>query len=585
MTDSYERSMEMDRRSFLKGSLGTGALAAMGTAAVGTLAGCSPMAKTGDTDTGIVLDAETYTESKWSFEIPPEPIPEDEITETIEAEVIIIGAGTSGLVTGMAAAEEGVDVCIIASSDKPVSRGGSNAVFNSKLQKELGREFPLDEAKAYFQEEFAAASWRLDQDKWWDFYNYSGEAMDWLMDKMAEYGIQTVIENTRTDPTGNMSIPSFSHTFVTEENPAAGASQQVAVEAMAEEILKLGGRIDYLTTAEQLEKDNKGRVVAAIAKRDGKYIRYRGAKGVVLATGDFSMDKDMVAKYCPIALPYGLGGVFDGSGHKMGLWAGAAWQKYTPNAPMIVTMGDEVLPCRWWADGAGTTFPGLLVNAKGLRYADEDSLYGYACWPQKAQPGGYSFLIWDDEWVEKSAPWVGDHIGAPDRDTQEVYDQIKSIFTSDAGSEATEEYAGFNASMGVAVMADTLEELADGLGFEGEAKQAFLDQVKRYNSYCETGIDEEFHKTERYLLPVKTPPFYGVKNEPYTLCMTGGLNVNRVQEVCDENSDPIPGLYGVGTIIGDVIGDTYNFRIWGHNLGCNCVTAGYRLGKRFPSIS
>lgn len=574
-----EKSVKMNRRDFLKGALATGAVAAAAGSG-GMLTGCAPKSSAAS-DGEVVLDADSYTKATWSFEVPPEPIPAESISETVEAEIVIVGAGTSGLVTGMAAAENGVDVCVIASSDKPVSRGGSNAAFNSKLQKELGREFPLEEAKKYFQEEFAAASFRIDQDKWWDFYNYSGEAIDWLSSKMADYGIQTVLENTHTDPDGSLSIPSFSHTFITKEHPEAGASQQVAVEAMAEEIVKLGGRIDYTTTAEQLEKDSSGRVVAAIAKKDGSYVRYVGRRGVVLATGDFSMDKDMVAKYCPIALPYGLGGVFDGSGHKMGLWAGAAWQKYTPNAPMIVTMGDEVLPCRWWAEGAGTTFQGLLVNNKGLRYGDEDSLYGYQCWPQKVQPGGYSFLIWDDKWVENSAPWQGDYIGAPDRDTQEIYDKIKGIFVSDAGSKATDEYAGFNASMGTAVMADTLEELAEGLGFEGQAKEDFLAQVERYNQYCATGVDEEFHKAKRLLLPVVSPPFYGVKNEPYTLCITGGLNVNRNQEVCDENNDPIPGLYGVGTIIGDVIGDTYNFRIWGHNLGCNCVTAGHRLGTRF----
>lgn len=320
----------------------------------------------------------------------------------------------------------------------------------------------------------------------------------------------------------------FSHAFITPENQAAGASQQVAVEAMAEEILKQGGRIDYLTTAKQLEKDETGRVVSTIATNPaGDYVRYIGRKGVVLATSDFSRDRDMVAKYCPMALPYGLGGVYEGEGHKMALWIGAAWQKFTPNAPMIVSMGDAVLPARWWAEGAGTTFPGLLVNAKGLRYCDEDSLYGYAPWPQKVQPDGYSFLIWDDNWVFASAPWQGDAIGAPDRDTQWVYDQMASLFDSDAASKATDEYAGFNASMGVAVKADTIEELADGLGFEGEAKEAFLAQVERYNEYCATGVDEEYHKDARFLLPVLQPPFYGVKNEPYTLCITGGLNVSR----------------------------------------------------------
>ena len=529
----------------------------------------------------IILTHDIYANAKWSFEIPPEPIAEDQITETIAADFVVVGAGTSGLMTAMAATEDGVDVIVIASSDKPVSRGGSNAAFNSKLQKELGREFPLEEARDYFQEQFNSGSWRMDQDKWWDFYNYSGEAMDWLMDKMSAHGIQTVIEQTYIDDTGNMSVPSFSHTFINAENTAAGASRQIAVEAMAEEILAAGGRIDYNTTGEQLEKDADGRICAIIAKNsEGAYVRYAANKGVILATGDFSRDPDMVAKYCPLALQYGNGGVYDGSGHKMALWAGAAWQKYTPNAPMICSMGDEVMPSRWWASGAGTAFPGLLVNAKGKRYCDENSLYGYSAYPQNVQPGHCAFLIWDDNWVIDSAPWKGDYIGSPDRDPQEMYDVIQTLFTTDAAQSATAEYAGFDASAGTAVKADTIEELAEKLGFEGEALDEFLAQVERYNGYCGTKVDEEFHKAERFLLPVKQAPFYGIKNEPYILCVTGGLNTNRQQEVLDADSNPLPGLYAVGTLIGDTFGDIYDFRIWGHNLGMNCVTAGYMLGKR-----
>ena len=81
------------------------------------------------------------------------------------------------------------------------------------------------------------------------------------------------------------------------------------------------------------EGDNTGRVTGCVAKRDGEYTRYKATKGVVLATGDFSQDKDMVAKYCPMALPFGYGGVYDGSGLKLALWIGASWQKYTPKPP------------------------------------------------------------------------------------------------------------------------------------------------------------------------------------------------------------------------------------------------------------
>ena len=185
----------------------------------------------------------------------------------------------------------------------------------------------------------------------------------------------------------------------------------------------------YNTTAVQLDRedDNTGRVTGCVAEGENGLVRYVASKSVVLATGDFSQDRDMVAKYCPIALPFGNGGVYDGSGLKLALWIGAAWQKYTPNAPMLATMGDEVLPCRWWAEGALTTFPGLLVNNKGVRYSNENCTYGYMPYPQRVQPDGCAFLIWDANWVDASAPWQGDRIGGEPRDTQEVKDAIEML--------------------------------------------------------------------------------------------------------------------------------------------------------------
>ncbi len=537
-----------------------------------------------DTGSGtLVLDADTFANAKWSFEIAPDPVDEALIEKTVDCEILVIGAGMSGVVTATSAVEEGADVVVIADSSGPVSRGGSNAAFNTRLTEELGMNYTREEIEPIFQSIFAANSFRLDQQKWWLIYEKSGEAMNWLMDKLEPYGITTVIENNQQDNGGPLATLNVSHSFVTKDNQAAGASQQPAIEALVDESQKAGVRYFFNTTAVQLDRegDKSGRVTGCVAKQDGAYVRFNASKGVVLATGDFSRDRDMVAKYCPMALPFGNGGVYDGSGLKMAMWIGAAWQKYTPNAPMLATMGDEVLPCRWWAEGALTTFPGLLVNKKGIRYTNENCTYGYSPYPERVQPDGCAYLIWDDDWVFASAPWQGDRVGGPDRDTQTVYDQIAALFDPNTDWTTTDEYAGFDASMAEnAVKADTLEELAEGLGLPVDA---FLAQVERYNGFCETGEDDEFHKDKRFLLSVKKPPFYGIKNEPYTLCITGGLNTDIQMHVCDENSDPIPGLYGVGTVVGDMFGDIYDYRCPGINLGGCCDTFGYLLGKKLAS--
>ena len=124
----------MDRRSFLKGAT----VAGVAAAAAGTLglAGCAPkkegasqLSETGE----LILDADKFANAKWNFEIPPEPIDESKITDTVNCEILVIGAGVGGLVTAASAMEEGADLVLIASSSGPVSSGGSNAAFNTRL--------------------------------------------------------------------------------------------------------------------------------------------------------------------------------------------------------------------------------------------------------------------------------------------------------------------------------------------------------------------------------------------------------------------------------------------------------------------
>ena len=581
------KQQRFSRRDFLK----FGAVGAAGAAAAG-IVGCTPSG--GATDEakaaspamdGAINSSDAVLKltdgmPKWSFMIPPEPVPDDQITETVENDIIVVGGGMSGFTTAVSAAEQGAKVTLFSAASAPISRGGSNYAKNSKVMEELGIE-PFDPVPFYYHE-MRAASFAVDQQKWMRGYNESEEAMNWMIDIARESGLQVIMERDNTFDLG----PNYAHAFSTEGNSAmVSTGQQGAVEALEAKAQKLGVEIIYDTKAEQLirEDDNKGRVTGVIASKmaDGSYVKFVAKQAVVLATGDFSQDKDMVAKYCPMALPFGYGGVYDGSGLKLALWIGASWQKYTPNAPMLATMGDEVLPCRWWAEGALTTFPGLLVNKKGVRYSNENCTYGYMPYPQRVQPDGCAFLIWDENWVQDSAPWQSDRVGGEPRDTQEVYDAIQALFDPNTDWTTTDEYAGFDATMAEnAVKADTLEELADGLGLP---REEFLAQVERYNSYCETGLDDEFHKDKRFLLPVKQPPFYGIKNEPYTLCITGGLNTDIQMHVCDSQNDPIPGLYGVGTVVGDMYGDVYDYKVPGINLGGACTTFGYLLGKNLSA--
>ena len=327
----------LSRRSFLKSTGISAAAAATGASLIGAQSVAAQ-------DAPSVMSAELAGQ-KWSFEIAPDPIPDSDIANTVEAGIIIVGSGTSGLVCANSAVENGADVVLISASSGPISRGGSNHAFKSRAMEAAGVE-PYDVAE-FFKQELSAASYNVDQDKWWRFYNHCEEAMNWVIDKMDTAGYPTVLEMDNFDEAnGVMKQPVGAHSWIGGEVTVSGAGQQLVVETLAQTAMDAGVQIIYKTVAKQLvrEDNNAGRVTAVIAQaEDGSYTKYVGTKAIVLATGDFSKDREMMAKYCPAALPLlddtgdqgydtalKIGGLYPGDGQKMGLWIGAAWQKAFP---------------------------------------------------------------------------------------------------------------------------------------------------------------------------------------------------------------------------------------------------------------
>jgi fumarate reductase flavoprotein subunit len=523
-----------------------------------TAAGAGIIAATGTGSVAEGLSSMQSVQSKaFSFEAPPSPIPESEIHQQISTDVVVIGAGTSGLVCANAAVENGAKVVVIASSSMPVGRGGSNHAFNSKLMRKLGLK--SDPAKE-FKEEMQSHSFRVDQDKWWLWVHRSGEAMDWLIDKMEAAGYHSVIEMGNTDPEGIMTMYPGSHSWLGENIKAAGRSQQLVVNTLAKSAQAHGVQIYYNTTAVQLVREGKntGRVRAVIAKTpDSNFCLYEGTKAVVLATGDFN-DEEMVEKYCPWMLPLvrAGGGINRGDGHKMGLWVGAAWQKTEPNAPMMLGgVGPGTQPYR--------AFTGLVVNKNAVRHGNEDNIVSFAASAQMQQPDSTIFAIWDSAYAEKAAPWtpVGAYYGGP----SEV-----SVQTVIEGWED-------GVKAGTMMKADSIDGLARKLELPVAPLKA---TIEKYNRFCNTGIDEEYGKRSGLLIPVELPPFYGeTSKSPWLLCIAGGLRTNIKMQVLDKHGQVIPGLYAVGTIVGDMYSNIYTFREPGHNLGATCVTFGYLVGK------
>lgn len=565
----------LSRRDFIKNT-GVG-IAAIGGG--GILAGCSPQQANSATPTGEpatqsavtsdVMNAE-LAGKKWSFEIAPDPIPESDIANTVEAEIIIVGAGVSGLVTANAAVENGAEVVLIAASSSPVFRGGSFHSHTSRYMQEAG--FDSYDVTPFYKREMSNASYNIDQDKWYKFYNNSEEAMNWLIDKMEDAGYETVLEHGNVDPGfGAMHVPPGSHSWLSEDMRMAGMAAEFVVTLLAEKAQEGGATIIYNTIAKQLirEDDNTGRVTAVVALgEDGTYTKYVGTKAIVLATGDFSTDKEMMTKYCPWAMPllsdvgdqgynnkFKFGGLFGGDGQKMGLWVGAAWQRTFPNAPMIQG--------KWLCSNQPYgSHRGLTVNLKGYRYGSEDYNGPQGGVNQMRQPEMRSFSIWGSEYAEGGAPWYS--FGMVEGADPIPPEAIRDMW--EAQVEA-----------GTLVKGDTIEEVIEKLGLPAETT---LATVERYNELSEKGVDEDYYKRPELLVTIKEAPFYGGEaGLPDFLTVMGGLRTNINMQVCDENDEPIPGLYNVGTMVGDYYANIYNFLVAGNNLGASCLTFGYMTGK------
>ena len=573
------------RRAFLK----LGAVGAAGAAAAG-LAGCAPSGSGGAADgaasgtagsgagaDGAIGSSEaviklTDAMPTWSFMIPPDPVDENEIGETIENDIIVVGGGMSGFTTAVSAAEQGVKVTLFSASSAPISRGGSNYARNSKVMKELGIE-PFDPVPFYYHE-MRAASFAIDQRKWMRGYNNSEEAMDWMIDIARESGLEVIMERDNTFDLG----PNYAHAFSTlGDSSMVSTGQQGAVEALEAKAKECGVQIVYDTKAEYLERegDKTGRVTGVVASRmDGSgYVRFKANRAVVLATGDFSSNKEMLAAYCPMVLPlvgyeqgeidyntsFNLTGIYGGDGQKMGLWAGAAWQHAYPAAPMMQgAWGGSHEPCGFHM--------GLNVNMNTERYQREDISAPYSSNHLLSQPQHIAYGIWTANYpqaiLDKGHEWYT--FGMDYTLPALTPDELVAMW--DAGVEDGSYYK-----------ADTLDDLADQLGLDAEKLKAV---VARYNELCDAGVDEDFHKNPDFLVRIEEDgPFYAAQNYATFMTVMGGLRTSVNMEVCDENDEPIPGLFNVGAMVGDMYANTYNFAIPGNSYGINCLTFGYLLGR------
>lgn len=562
----------LNRRSFVKGA----ALSAAGLIAGSALAACSPATGTSESKPDAAQTAVANSAGQqWSFEIAPDPIGDDAIAETVETDVVVVGGGMSGLVAAASCAENGLKVTLISASKGPVSRGGSNNGVYSKVMEEMG--IPRMDPTWFYRKEYLANGGNFKPALWYKFYNNSEEAINWIIDIAAKAGIKTTIESGPEYKEGDpMFTPPAAHAFYVDDSELKGSigngEGHIATEMGRYVVEDLGVDVRWNVKGEQLVRGGvangtEGRVDAVIASNaDGTYTKYVGSKAVIMATGDFSHDRDMMERYCPQAVELcdfttdinydqgiWMGGLMPGDGHKMELWVGGAWQK----EPNNIMLGRPNLP----GDQPYTSHTGLMVDNAGHRFMNEDALGGLACATIMHLPEKTAYCIWGANRAEAGGPW-----GAINYPHGEYFTTEEVIERWDTDAD------GFGI-----VKADTREEVVSKLGLPA----ATIETVERYNEMCEAGVDTDFYKTADKLIPIgeNDGPFYGASFSPGFLTSLGGLRTDPDLRVLDKDDQPIEGLFNAGCMIGNFYSGTYTFAMEGMNYGATCITLPYVLGK------
>ncbi|MCC8103212.1 MAG: FAD-dependent oxidoreductase [Clostridiales bacterium] len=510
-------------------------------------------------------------------------ISEDEILETVNTEVLVVGAGNAGLMTAARAAGNGANVLVIEKSISSMNeRHWLGAVGTEEAD---AANIDIDKNKLA-AELCRYASHRCDESLIRLWINHSGEAIDWYYSIVKQYNPDVSLHMEWDVGQGGHDtyyVPPVMHNFQdnTEENYYSEATASYGLSSLTSYALDNGAEIRYETPLVKLEQNSDGRVTGAIAQNpDGSYIRINASKGVALCCGGYAYNKEMLAALNPDAylstVEADASSLNTGDGIKAAMWIGA--DKDPDPTAMLFDRGviapGETSDGNWDKSGyfhLGSQ-PWLKVNLNGKRFCNESVPYDFILHAAYMEPGHLYNTIYDSNWMEQVKQFQ--QIGCARIEPSESGGKLQ-IFSY----EAEQGLLGGLEEAGLIQSADTLEELAEKLNIPVDT---FVATVERYNELCEKGEDEDFGKEAYRLLPVNTPPYYGCRQGASLLCTLDGLRINTEMQVLDSDGSPIEGLYAAGDCSGGFFAHNYPEYIVGVAVG-RTLTEGYLLGAELAN--
>ena len=478
---------------------------------------------------------------------------EDRVVDT---DIVIVGAGGAGMTAAIAAANEGKNVVIVESQamvggNSVRSTGGMNAAKTpaqdeNEFAESAGVEKTLETAASEWAGNEAitaladtvAGQWAEYQANPVGYFDSvelmeldtligghgindpalvealcsnSADAIDWL----AEQGI----ELTSVSSFGGASVKRIHRPVDSEGKTISVGSYMIPLlQAKCEE---LGVEFIMNTTANEILTDANGAAVGiAATDKNGAAVTVN-AKAVILATGGFGANLDMVVEYKPDLAGFmttnAPGAQGQGIDMAVAIGAGTVDMDQIQIHPTVEANTAALITEGLRGDGA------ILVNAEGNRFTDEVGTRDVVSAAEIAQTGSYSWLVIDQAMADASSVIQG---------------YINNGYT---------------------VTGETYEELAEAMGVDAAAFAATMD---KWNAAVAAGVDEEFGRTS-FANPLDTAPYYAIKVTAGIHHTMGGLTINPQTQVLAGDGTVIDGLYAAGEVTGGVHG--------GNRLGGNAV--------------
>ncbi len=517
-----------------------------GTAAVGLAASATLSVSRANGDEAASADAPVT-----SWRIAPEPPSTDQVSETVDVDVVVVGAGSSGLGAARSSLLHGVkSVLVLEKGEYSRIGGGVHGICGSSYADEMGVEFTPELIDEMIKDEVKMSSMRANERYYRIWAARSREVFESMIEGFDSQYVHCT--NDGAAPYDQLADEYFSESVYPGEGlqVSQGDVNTPVIEGFTSWITENGGEIRYGTRGEQLIMEDGKAVGVYAVKEDGTYLRVN-SKVVIISTGGFEGDADMVAELAPHAVGCSVANYMPGTGDgiKMAVWAGAQTQL----SPVCTMMSSAKSPDD---PNVPNPIPFICVNKNGRRFANEATSSFVIPYAIINQPDRRAWQIFDANYAQTIndlaiQTWMG------------------TIYFDDEKIEKFES---------AAVKADTLEELAEQLGIDAEG---LVETVAKYGEMAEAGHDDEFGVPARFIKAVNPvePPFYGMEI-PYNLLVTcGGIVCDPdTAAVLNADKEPIPGLYATGNTVGERFGMAYTNNMTGLSNGFGDVW-GYIAGE------